>query len=48
MHLIGRFPAIFWQAEAFCGLIPMCQTPLEKGTTLKGKNLLPEEQILSF
>ena len=25
-----------------------CQVPSEKGSTLKGKNLLPQEQILSF
>ena len=31
----------------FC-LLPCATKPIQKGTTLKGKNLLQEEQILSF
>ena len=38
-----------FQGEELCDcLLPWAEKPLNKGSTLQGKNLLLEEQILSF
>ena len=44
LHTFGRFLAILYKAENFCDFFIALQHarfPLKRGSTLKGKNLLP-------
>ena len=51
MDTTGRFFAFFDTGDNFCDFLcfpVLQQSPPEKGSNIKGKNLLPWEQILSF